>query len=208
MLGEQKTKLSSDTNFILKIYTGWIYFFSPTRADFTNPSTSKSYLLSSSKFSAHTHTHTHTARLSAASSSSARFSSSYLCTTTRGFRRNARPERGAPWPAWWLKGCRRRPSEEEWCWTDGGAKPGGESERSCSPSRCASRGHCWGSSWGSSPWHGKQVRGHVRDGVPGSAVSQNSHVCVLWRRGEAFMWSLWRAVTTGCLGGKNAVRET
>jgi len=80
------------------------------------------------------------------------------------------PRRRAPWPAWCSKGCRRRrpeeeeaeeeeEEEEEGCWTDGGAKPGGGSERSCSPSRCALRGCCWGSWWGSSLWHRKQVRG-------------------------------------------------
>lgn len=47
---------------------------------------------------------------------------------------------------------------------------------------------------------------HLRR-VPVSAVSPaslKSHVCVV-EKGEAFMLSLWRAVTTGCLGGKNVV---
>lgn len=89
-----------------------------------------------------------------------RLTLSYLCTTTGGSA-GTLAERRATWPAWWLKGCRRLPSEEEWCWIGGRAKPGGESERSCSPSRCALRGYCWGSSWDSSRWHGKQVRGSL-----------------------------------------------
>lgn len=96
----------------------------------------------------------HPAHLSVSPSS---FTSSYLRATTGGSA-GTLASRRALCPAWWLKGCRRRPSEEEWCSAGGGAKPGGESERSCLLSRCASRGCCWGSSSGSSPRHREQVR--------------------------------------------------
>lgn len=112
-------------------------------------------------------------------------------TTTGGVPPDRSPVRGAPWPAWWSKGCRRRPPEEERCWPGGGAKAGGGSARSCTASRCASPACCSGWSWGFARWSREQVR------TPSLSPSFRLVSVFVFEGNKVFGWSLCRAGTSG-----------